>query len=132
MKMKLSEAIFMGSLLRPQIHGAYLTKDGSCALGAALEATGTKPWDLDVYVVGDAHRRVAYERFPPLRSMVKCPDCPCRFNLPTPTYELSHIIIHLNDAHLWNREKIADWVAENIERNMPPAAEELVLEECTQ
>lgn len=38
--MRLSEAIRLGAMLRPQITGATFRDGGSCAIGAAMEAAG--------------------------------------------------------------------------------------------
>jgi hypothetical protein len=38
--MRLSEAIRLGAMLAPQATGALFSKDGGCALGAALLAVG--------------------------------------------------------------------------------------------
>jgi hypothetical protein len=41
--MRLSEAIRLGSMLKPQQRGGYLDRHGTCALGAASEALGMAP-----------------------------------------------------------------------------------------
>jgi len=41
--MRLSEAIRLGAMLRPQACRTLLTDDGACALGAALLAVGARP-----------------------------------------------------------------------------------------
>lgn len=100
--MRLSEAIRLGSMLRPQIRNEYSTRRGSCAVGAACDALGigelgiaaaemewVKAFDVDAS--GRIHHRL-------------CPVCgdgrPNTVNA----------ITHLNDDHKWTREQIADWV----------------------
>ena len=41
--MRLSEAIRLGAMLRPQAFRPLFTDDGACALGAALLAVGARP-----------------------------------------------------------------------------------------
>lgn len=44
-RLRLSEAIRIGAKLRPQItNGCYRDSSGTCAIGAAFEATGIKEW----------------------------------------------------------------------------------------
>lgn len=93
--MRLSEAILLGSTMRPQIRSRYITPDGTCALGAAGEAIGRKEFS------GTAASIV----WPWLdRGTIPCPDC----NGVTFT---KWVIQHLNDDHKWTRERIAEWVA---------------------
>lgn len=102
--MKLSEAIRLGAMLKPQGFG-HIDNDGTCALGAAYDALG-KLNDKGFY----------YEQlmtvFPILRiaDRVACPVC----HQPRGMFQLA-TIPHLNDDHLWTRERIADWV-EQIEQ----------------
>jgi len=102
--MKLSDAILLGSLLRPQ--GFWRLWDGktSCALGAAYEAAGFFP-ELPVKEVLDA-------MFPLLRASRRCPYC---------SYfePVESVLTHLNDMHKVTREQIAEWVA-TIEPVEPP------------
>lgn len=46
-RMKLSTAIRIGAKIRPQCQGRYFKEGGSCALGAAFEGLGGKPFDGD-------------------------------------------------------------------------------------
>ncbi len=100
--MRLSEAIRLGAMLKPQGRGAIIGARGrTCALGAALDAIGalTDEWDQ--------------ARLPKMWSWAceqdkyRCPACarPRRMN------STFNIITHLNDRHRWTREAIADWVA---------------------
>ena len=92
--MQLSEAIRLGAMLHPQqAFGTYrrFNDEGqvvaTCAIGAAGQA-GYR---------GDEHRSVLLMR-------TSCPVCEFR-------EALRCVVAHLNDKHLWTREKIADWVA---------------------
>ena len=103
--MKLSEAIRLGAMLRPQTKVGYFVNKGSCAIGAAAEAVEASGFDR----VGSSWRvvRLVADRWPwlmriDLRSYVAC----------TLTQQSRHDqIAHLNDGHGWTRERIADWVA---------------------
>lgn len=109
--MKVSEAIRLGSMLRPQGFGGLWTGMGethSCALGAAFDALGCgfiglgrPPLKVDLW----------------LKDRATCPTCG-----PYVYARREEIIAHLNDRHRWTRERIADWV-ESIERTEHPVAE---------
>lgn len=63
---RLSEAIMLGSMLRPQKRDAFMTPTGSCALGAAAEALGfLANGDLTPYA----------EQWPWVARPVECPVC---------------------------------------------------------
>lgn len=100
--MRLSEAIRLGAMLRPQAFGVIFDGSGTCALGAAYEA------------IGKLHRMEecdAREDWPWLKNdKLVCPECGG-----SPGFGPSVISAHLNDNHLWTREQIADWV-ETIEQ----------------
>jgi hypothetical protein len=91
--MKLSEAILLGSTLKPQAFGDNFVNGGSCAFGAA--------WDA----VGDSGR---FPRmlWPWIENPQQCPVCHEWERIGA-----SVISMHLNDTHRWTREQIADWVA---------------------
>lgn len=138
--MRLSEAIRIGSKLRPQGHGSLFTKrtktplgqlildqeTKSCALGAAYEASLGFPsdwqwWngnltnnDLDGYDGYDGHGSLLRE-FPilgqPVGPYVR-PEIPLGPN--DKCTPISNYIYHLNDKLGLSREEIADW-AEGIE-----------------
>lgn len=61
-RLKLSEAIRIGARLRPQImDGCYRTRFGTCAIGAAFEATGINEWYALARFVGvpyDLHYKI--------------------------------------------------------------------------
>lgn len=100
--MKLSEAIRLGSTMKPQAFGSAFKDGGSCALGAAQDAAGEKIMqDLDVYWSQCQ------------RLWLHCPVCDGRDSV-------YGIMSHLNDGHRWSRERIADWV-EFIEAQIDPS-----------
>ncbi len=114
--MKLSEAMRLGAMIRPQGYRTYWSsKGGSCALGAALEATG-----YDFPSAGFGVPTLTLQNYWPFiwRIEVKCPGgCPGNMELP------KAIITHLNDDHCWTRERIADWIA-----TIEPAEEAAIVE----
>jgi len=64
--MRLSEAIRLGAMLRPQACRTLLTDDGACALGAALLAVGARPERIGA----------AFNQWPwALAVSVNCPSC---------------------------------------------------------
>ena len=104
MKLRLSEAIRLGSMLRPQIFGQISNALGSCAFGAAKESIGDRTpegfWDPE-------------RNFPVVGLLPReCPVCGEVEKL-----RASIISEHLNDRHRWTRERIADWV-ESVEREI--------------
>jgi hypothetical protein len=115
-KMRLSTAIRLGSMLGRQIYGALVTSDGgSCAVGAACMAVGIIPAK---YIMSlDQHTKMK-NMFPTLylRGEINSP-CDCVFPFEGFGISIYGIITHLNDAHKWTRERIADWVA-GIENEM--------------
>lgn len=91
--MKLSEAILLGSTLRPQCRGELFRNGGSCAFGAAAEALGQQ--DIDSRAL-----------WPWLDLPLTCPVCG-----ETEGIGAAIVSSHLNDSHFWTRERIAEWVA---------------------
>jgi hypothetical protein len=92
--MKLSEAIRLGAMLRPQGRIDFFSADGkSCALGAALEARGIQHRILATPAESDAIYGQLYRWWPWLRVL----------SIDAITYR--------NDVEGWTREQIADWVA---------------------
>lgn len=87
--MRLSDAIRLGSMLHPQGFGKLAVLDlhgqilATCALGAAVQA--------------------GYVRGSLLVAVASCPVC-------DGVAQGRQLITHLNDAHHWTREAIADWV----------------------
>src|SRR4051812_46732860 len=105
--MRLSDAIRLGAMLKPQAIGDLLSEDctSSCAIGAALDAIGA----LDQRTV------IAISEWPLLQSpVVACPACHSAHLDDTDLYDN---ITTLNDVHEWTRERIADWI-EGIERSL--------------
>ena len=121
--MKLSEAILLGSMIKPQNHG-FGKRDSSCALEAACDTVNLDHWSkTDQYWVW-------------LRGRAICPLVDCKY----PVFKdgrtfynvYRDIIYHLNDHHKLSREAIAQWVAmvEPQEDNeISPATHEVVAEE---
>ena len=108
--MKVSEAIRLGAMNKPQKYGGprYLLaeEEATCAMSAAAEAFGDEhlsatPWE---------------ERdFPILPK--KCPVCMLSFSHyfkdnQEDVQESLFMVTHLNDIHKWTREKIADYIAQ--------------------
>lgn len=114
--MKLSEAIRLGAMLKPQGRELYIDAGKTCAVGAALDAIGVLDWFL-------AQGGDPTDWFPELSRDINrppnsrcpisgCDDSDARFNI-------ASTIFHLNDDHRWTREQIADWV-ETIEHAHRP------------
>jgi hypothetical protein len=92
--MRLSEAIRLGALLKPQGFNDYWDGDGnSCAIGAAADALGVPMERLAA--LENQHKRVLEQ---------PCPACDRQIQYGEST------VTHLNDDHRWTRERIADWV----------------------
>lgn len=102
--MTLSDAIRLGAMMKPQAFGSLRDESGAtCAMGAAEDALGRRPYAV-------------FPKHPALRAV--CPACAYA---PTQLNGCLYTIAHLNDAHHWTREAIADWV-EAIERQHAPQA----------
>jgi hypothetical protein len=100
--MKLSEAILLGSTLRPQIKGHLFGDGRSCALGAAGEAIGAQPKDCP------SSWEVIRKEWPWTQvSLFPCPAC----WRATGASKALVLIAHLNDFHGWTRQRTAEWVA---------------------
>lgn len=111
MSLKLSEAIRLGAMLKPQGFGElYGTDDQgqvtSCVVGAAFDGGYVTPpveWEL-----------------------THSTDCPVGGKPLCYTMRraaLDEMLVHLNDSHRWTREQIAAWV-ETIERMQEQRATE--------
>jgi hypothetical protein len=102
---ELAEAIRFGAKRRPnQAFGEYYHGPrASCALGAAFEGLYRLPEE-----VGQLHPKRLDRLFDCLEGTLRtCPEgCKKRVIL-------AAMIIHLNDDHRWDRERIARWVAGN-------------------
>lgn len=108
--MRLSEAIRLGAMLKPQAFGTLWRGVGSCALGAAYDALGCAPFEFPREI----------ERFA-AQTIAVCPACESCWG-PWPPLSGVAVIGHLNDDHRWTREQIADWVARVELTDAPPAA----------
>lgn len=91
--MKLSEAIRLGSMMKPQSFNSD-TDGATCALQAACEALG-RPVEDWCELVWE------YENLADLEP--RCPQC-------GRAEEFEGVVWHLNDTHRWTRERIADFV----------------------
>lgn len=113
--MRLSEAIRLGAMLKPQGFGSMHPREAvesqryclgirviekSCALGAAQDAGYRGDWLT--------------------KTLAPCPGCSDGAH-----WWITTAVMHLNDMHHWTRERIADWV-ETIENQQQPAAEQQV------
>jgi hypothetical protein len=99
----LAAAIRDGIRRRPeQAFGEYYEGGrASCALGAAYEGIHHLPKD-----VGHLHPKRMDRLFDCLEGTIRrCPEG-CKKSL-----ILGAMIVHLNDDHRWDRERIADWIA---------------------
>jgi hypothetical protein len=116
--MKLSEAILLGSTLKPQAFGPAFDGKGTCALGAAKDAIGNLYLDKWGFLIWP------WTMNPDL--YLECPCLGCGSYLTRYQGPL-RVIIHLNDDHEWTRERIAGWVA-SIEAKYDRALQDTVPE----
>lgn len=132
--MKLSEAIRVGAMIRPQARGTFQRTlqrslidrllgrkpvKTSCAWRAALEAQGcgTREEKVTEYSV---LLRDGHSKMPPIGSPILVPDVPDEWLEVTSQRAtcpqcysqdfVIRLITHLNDDHAWPREAIAIWV----------------------
>lgn len=115
--MKLSEAIRLGAMMKPQAFGklrrvVYFYKGQprqeirTCALGAALDACGLLTVeDPQSVPFGDL-----FERHPEITTtlMQYCRNPMIESDR---TGSVHEVIVYLNDNCRWTREQIADWIA---------------------
>lgn len=102
--MKLSDAIRLGSMMKPQgFFSGVDSSGGSCAFGAALEAIGRQVGSM---VLGVTHVEDWHDLFHG-RTLA---SLPCGCDPSSLTNFVFGAVIHLNDQHQWTREAIADWV----------------------
>ena len=113
--MRLSEAIRLGAMLKPQalcLHS--MATGGTCALGAAADAIGILPAaDSEPHVLGNTIRALRAE-WPVLEARVASPGS-------SALGSALLAIQGLNDRRHWTREAIADWV-EAVEGEHEPQA----------
>jgi hypothetical protein len=99
--MKLSEAIRVGATLQPQAFEDYYDGYGTCALGAAFEATFGM---VDLLPRADI-ANLLYQRYPELVAQVPDPTAGLLISI-------EGVITDLNDHKRWIHEAFADWVEE--------------------
>ncbi len=116
--MRLSDAIRLGALLKPQGFDDFQGEGVSCAIGAAFDAVGLSEARQRTLTTTDLTRMFSVTNKPAV--------CPCN------AWAFCHIVsiasvfdvaIHLNDHHRWTREAIADWV-ETQESPVSPSTSE--------
>ncbi len=121
--MRLSEAIRLGAMMKPQGFGEPLSLNGhaTCGFGAAVDAIGMPTRDVleGEYVTngragGFAKRGckaliIPAEWNPFLEEFHLCPSCSAVSGNGMTRNGLQ-AITHLNDFHRWTRERIANWV----------------------
>lgn len=123
-QMSLSQAIRLGSMLKPKGRQGWMDAKSSCALAAASEAIGVPGVrELD-YASGTIRWTVDYtelgKRFPILNETVQGPAVLTGDRVERGC--LLTAIWMINDTTDMTREQIADWV-EGIEAQQPAAAE---------
>lgn len=102
--MKLSDAIRLGSMMRPKALCSFVNEHGTCALGAGLEAVGQLDAFREEDDADDAFA-VAMTVWPWLGATdQECPVCGMTM------WHQAQVITHINDTHEWTRERIADFV----------------------
>lgn len=103
--MKLSEAIQLGAMLRPQVYDSFGSPgpgDGTCALGAALEAVGK----LAKTTVTNEKRIKKIWPWLNWRWWPHCPWC----GLAGKFSDVFGFIVHLNDRDHLTRQQIANLI----------------------
>jgi hypothetical protein len=116
--MRLSEAIRLGAMMKPQAFGVLVDDDngGTCALGAAYDAVGIK-FDASGIPNGYLGELDLWLRRIVELQAATCPAC----GVNTPAIGL---IPHLNDTHRWTRQRIAEFV--ELYEPIPESAESAV------
>ena len=101
MSMRLSEAIRLGATMKPKESIFMISDRGTCAYGAALDAIGFTRFEITVR--GMSHIVETWQATLAAMEATPCPACNARAGG-------IGIVPHLNDAHNWSREQIADFV----------------------
>ncbi len=102
--MKLSEAIRLGAMLKPQFKGGSTDGDRTCALAAAADALGISYYNIAPYnALEYLYPALLVDTINPMSGRKR---------------PLEECIWTLNDCG-WTRESIADWL-ENIEAQQEP------------
>jgi hypothetical protein len=124
--MRLSEAIRLGAMLKPQAFGmeegtvpgprtpgdvlGLRAQIGTCAMGAAVDAGWRYQTErIERLVNGSV---MFWSTATPMTPITLwSASCPCqnRRQCEQPK-SVIHVVTHLNDHHEWTRERIADWV----------------------
>jgi hypothetical protein len=120
--MRLSEAIRLGAMLKPQGENWLYMAGKTCALGAALDAAGALSFDEpDEY---DDYEPLI-SRWPILRRPAVSPVIEWQN-----WKDVSNIVMGLNDTCHWTREQIADWVETIEAQQEQPVTEQPALVEA--
>lgn len=130
--MRLSDAIRLGAMMKPQHRGGILSSDGTktCALGAALDALGK----LDEWLTRRASNAVDWAEWfgnalpPDSYRSVKWPPAAHKMIYGDTQYPLATVVTVLNDVNGWTREQIADWV-EQVEKEYDKEKQHIETEE---
>ena len=109
--MKLWEAMLKGAKMGPQLFNEQRDgRGGSCAYGALILG-------LDGPVEYAIDEPCLIWSFPELAYPCACPAGPCASYTSGQTlYKnapgiLQDVIVHLNNDHMWSRQRIAEWLA---------------------
>ena len=113
--MKLSEAIRLGSMMKPQCFGLMHDDGATCAFGAALDAIGK---------LHECYSEEPQEWHDTGAFIAECPQCHDTMRY-VDQYK-ANTLAHLNDTHRWTREQIADWVSTIEAQTEQPATEQPV------
>lgn len=108
--MKLSDAIRLGAMMKPQAFNVFRNDHGTCALGAASDAVGGV--NIKTFPIIDV-------------DSAACPVCHQTWTTTPQTSAGGAAIVHLNDYHRWTREAVADQVEiweKEFERAQQPQA----------
>lgn len=129
-KLKYSDAIRLGAMLKPKGTGSCYalsynydldqSVEVTCANGAALDAIGK--------LTGESSDMIGVGQYFPVSNVSghACPVCGA-FKVIAGMTNLRWMVAHINDAHEWTREQIADWVegiemAEEAKHEIPEPA----------
>jgi hypothetical protein len=118
--MKLSEAIRMNGMMKPQGFGdqSIASLDAPCAIGGALQSIGIQ----DPRGASNNYGLATFA-WPWLNRKLDCPFCNVFKG-----HRIVSVLYHLNDNHRWTRSQIADWV-ETVEPKETPQTQEAVHEQ---
>jgi hypothetical protein len=100
-EMSLASAIRLGAMLRPQVRGVYWSAEGTCAIGAALEACGVT--------------NTTFAKLPSVEASARWPILDTKIAnahrpLSTEPMTLFDVITDMNDCMGMSREEIASWL----------------------